>query len=92
MANQVAGLEGEPPVVGLQQLGETIEVGQPQYLAYEFIDFDNDEEDTFNTAYSWYVGDKLTSNSRLFVLTAEMLGKQVKGCVTPYSLTGHPKA
>ncbi|OAN12968.1 hypothetical protein A3K86_14955 [Photobacterium jeanii] len=92
MANKVAGLEGEPPVVDLQPLGETIEVGLPQYLIYEFIDFDNDKEDSFTTAYSWYVGDKFTSDSRLFIPTAEMLGKQVKGCVTPYSLTGHPKA
>ncbi|MGF1690818.1 hypothetical protein [Photobacterium kagoshimensis] len=90
--NMIQGAAGSEPVAIIDPLLEQIELGKNVFLNYEFLDFDNDKEDLDSTSFSWFLdGQPVAKTQSLYIETA-MANKQLKGCVTPYSLTGWPKA
>ncbi|MGF1833149.1 hypothetical protein [Photobacterium sanguinicancri] len=90
--NAIQAAAGIMPSVYLEPLSAKVEVGQNVLLDYHFIDLDNDKEDIDTTSFSWFVDDNRVSIEQSLLVDASMVHKKLKGCVTPYSLTGWPKS
>ncbi len=90
--NAIQAAAGIMPSVYLEPLSAKVEVGQNVLLDYHFIDLDNDKEDIDTTSFSWFVDDNLIATDQSLLVDTSMVHKKLKGCVTPYSLTGWPKS
>ncbi len=90
--NMIQGAAGSEPVAIINPLLDQIELGKSAFLDYEFLDFDNDKEDLDSTSFSWFLDGQPVAKTQSLYIETSMVNKQLKGCVTPYSLTGWPKA
>ncbi len=90
--NAINAAIGTEPFVVIKPLPTQVELGNTLALDYEFVDFDNDKEDINMTSFSWFIDGNRTSSDQSLHIDDSMLDKKIKGCVTPYSLTGWPKS
>ncbi|MGR5126071.1 hypothetical protein [Photobacterium swingsii] len=90
--NAINAAIGTEPFVMIQPLPAKAEQGKTLFLDYEFVDFENDKEDINMTSFAWLLDGQRVSPNQSLIIDNSMVGKKIQGCVTPYALTGWPKA
>ncbi|RXJ73344.1 hypothetical protein CS022_10220 [Veronia nyctiphanis] len=89
----VQPIKGSAPTVNVEDFDNIVKSGRTVTLKYTFNDEDGDKEDRSKSLYTWYVGEQKQSNhGQTFTPDKSMAFSTLKGCVTPYSKTGTPKA
>lgn len=90
--NKIVPRLGREPEVVINTWNDDVRVGNTLLADYRYSDIDGDIQDSLLTTVQWQLNGVVFAANNSLLLTSDMALKTVSVCVTPYAVSGVPKA